>query len=164
MKNLINNFLSIIHLRSVKEGIFNVIITAFSFLSGYYGKLVLDNVDLFMAIATVVVVDWFSGVANAIKNNNWQTDKALKVVYYLFAYWLILAMVLSIEIGYPSAFWLSEAIIMPILVFQTISILKNASLLGLIPKGLLLEILDKIDNYKTKDVTNKEVTVEPNEN
>jgi phage-related holin len=69
---------------------------------------------------------------------------------------LILATVLSIEKGYPSAFWLSEAIIMPILVFQVISILKNAGLLGILPKGLLTEMLEKIDKYKTDNITKLE--------
>ena len=156
MKDFINNALSVIHFRSFKEGILNLLITAISFLSGYYGKLILDNVDLFMAITSVVFIDWLAGTAVAIKSGIWETKKALKIIYYLAAYWLILAMVLSVEKGYPSAFWLTEAIIMPILVFQTISIIKNSSLLGLIPEGLLLEILKKIDGYKHQNIDKKE--------
>jgi phage-related holin len=155
MKNLIYNILSIIHFRSAREGFFNLIITAFSFISAYYGKIVLDNIDLFMAIASVVIIDWLAGTALALKKGTWETQKALKIIYYLAAYWLILAMVLSVEKGFASAFWLSEAIIMPIMVFQTISILKNCSLVGLIPKGLLLEILEKIDGYKHKNTNEK---------
>jgi phage-related holin len=158
--------LSIVHFRTLKEGFFNLVITAFSFITGYYGSLVLDNVNLFMAITTVVVVDWGFGTAVAIKENIWETQKALKVIYYQISYTTILAMVLSIEKGYPSAFWLTETIIMPILVFQTVSIVKNAGLLGLIPKGLLTEILDKIDRYKNQNIKAKNIEVidEINEN
>lgn len=151
MKTIIENIASVAHVRTFKEVIFNAVLTAFSFLFGYYQSIVLDNINLFMAVATVVVVDWVAGTLIAIFiQKDWQTKKALKIVYYLFSYWVILAMILSVEKGYPGAFWLSEAIIMPILVFQTISIVKNISILGLIPQGLLLEILNKIDGYKNK--------------
>ena len=139
---------SIVHVRSIKEFIFNAIITIFAFIFGYFKIICLDNQNLFIAIAVVVVVDWIFGVALSIKNKVFETQKALKIVYYLCAYWLILFAVLSVEKGYPSAFWLSEAIIMPILTFQIISMIKNLILLGIINNSLAKDIFKNIDKYK----------------
>ena len=43
---------------------------------------------------------------------------------------------------------MSETIIIPFLIFQLISALKNASMAGFIKMDLLNQILDKIDNHK----------------
>jgi len=40
-------------------------------------------------------------------------------------------------------------------VFQIISTLKNASLIGFIPQGLLLNILNNIDSYKNASIKNE---------
>ena len=152
--------LSIIHLRTTKEAVFNFFVTVFCAIFGYFHITIIQNKHLFIAVLIVVVGDWIFGTIVAIKNKTWETQKALKIVYYFFTYSVIVFVVLSIENASPTAFFLSDAIVMPILIFQTISMLKNASLIGWIPKGLLLEILEKIDNYKTKDITNAEV-VEP---
>lgn len=155
MKNLLHNILSIIHLRSIEEFFFNLIITSFSFILGYSQLIVLDNSNLFMGVVVVVVSDWVMGTILALKNKVWRTRKAIKIVYYIFAYSTILFTVLAVEKAHPSAFFLSETIIMPILVFQIISTLKNASLIGFIPQGLLLNILNNIDSYKNASIKNE---------
>lgn len=97
------------------------------------------------------------------KKKRWETRKALKIIYYLTGYWLIVFIVLSIEKAHQAAFFLSEAIVLPILIFQVISMLKNASLLGVLPKGLLLKILSNIDNYKDQAIEqSKELQNEAN--
>jgi hypothetical protein len=55
---------------------------------------------------------------------------------------------LSVEKGMEGTFWLSETIMIPFLIFQLISALKNASMAGYIDSSLLNEILDKIDKHK----------------
>jgi len=110
-----------------------------------------------MGVVVVVVADWVMGTILALKNNEWRTKKAIKIVYYIFAYSTILFTVLAVERAHPSAFFLSETIIMPILVFQIISTIKNASLIGFIPQGLLLNILTNIDSYKNTSIKGKEI-------
>jgi len=147
--------IGIFNVKSTYDFMINVIITFLAGILGYFHLLYLNNKDLFIAITLVVIGDWFAGMAVAIKNGKWETWKALKVIYYMAAYSWAVSMVLSVEKGYPSAFWLSEAVIMPILVFQIISFLKNISLLGLLPKSLLTEILDKIDKHKDDTVSGR---------
>jgi phage-related holin len=60
----------------------------------------------------------------------------------------LLGTVLVIERGFPFASFLSEAVILPILVFQLISIIKNLNRLGFINGELADKILSKIDNHK----------------
>ena len=143
---------SISHTRSHEELIFNFLVTLMSGIFGYFQLTIIENKSLFISILIVVIGDWIFGTIRALKNNKWETQKALKVVYYILAYSVIVFVVLSIEKAMPSAFFLSDAVVMPILVFQTISMLKNASLIGLIPKGVLLQILQKIDSYKHDDI------------
>jgi hypothetical protein len=76
------------------------------------------------------------------------------VVYYLPVYYAIITVVILIEKAQPSAFWLSETIIMPILVFQLISMLKNISEAELIKSPLIKKILENIDNYKSTSSVN----------
>lgn len=147
-----NNFKTLIkgitHVNTLNDFFTNALITFGSFILGYFQIICLDNSDLFLAIAVVVIADWILGVALAVKNHNFETQKALRVIYYLFAYWLILFAVLAIEKGYPSAFWMTEAIVMPILTFQVISMIKNLILLGIITNSLAKEIFKNIDRYK----------------
>jgi phage-related holin len=138
---------SIAHTRSYGEIVFNAIVTVLGAIFGYFQLTIIENKNLFIAVLIVVIGDWIFGTARAVKNKKWETQKAMKVIYYVFAYSVIVFVVLSIEKAMPSAFFLSDAVVMPILIFQTISMLKNASLIGWIPKGLLLQILEKILFY-----------------
>lgn len=149
MKTQIKDMItSITHLKSAKDFFLNLIITLLSFIFAYGKVLILDNINLFIAIGVVVIIDWIFGVAIAIKNKKFETQKALKIVYYLITYWSMLFAVLSIEKGFSSAFWLTEAIIMPILVFQIISMIKNLMLLGVINNSLAKQMFKNIDRYK----------------
>ena len=53
-----------------------------------------------------------------------------------------------IEKGFTGSGWLSEVIIVPFMVMQLISALKNASVAGLIQIEQLNKILDRIDKHK----------------
>ena len=57
---------------------------------------------------------------------------------------------LSVEKGFTGSGWISETIMIPFIVFQLISTLKNASMAGYIKIELLNNILDKIDKHKGK--------------
>jgi phage-related holin len=61
---------------------------------------------------------------------------------------MFLSVILLVENGFAGTAWLSETVIIPFIVFQMISALKNASMIGWIPSSLLNQILDKIDLHK----------------
>jgi len=170
---LTDTILGMTHLRTLNEFIFNSIVTLFSLIFGYFNSMFLEKTDLFIAVLLVVCFDNILGQIIAIKikkynkrlkkwGTSWETQKALKGVYYIVGYSAIVAVVLSIQKGFPAAGFLDEAVVLPILIFQLISILKNASILKFIPQGLLLQLLENIDNYKDQKIA--ELTQEENEN
>jgi hypothetical protein len=119
-----------------------------SFLGSYFLDITLGNVEQFLGIAAVVLLDGFFGIIAGIKREGFKTYKALKVLRTLGVWWVILGAILAVEKGFVGSGWLSETIIIPFLLFQLISALKNASMVGLIHIDLLNQLLDKIDKHK----------------
>ncbi len=125
-----------------------VLSTFCGFMMSYFMKLTTDNVEQYLAVVSVMLLDGFFGIIAGIKREGFKTYKALRVLKNIFAWELILTAILSIELGFTGTMWLSETILAPFLVFQLISALKNASMAGFIKNELLNEILDKIDKHK----------------
>jgi hypothetical protein len=122
--------------------------TLLAFIGTYFFNLTVDNVEQFLAVGLVIFADGFFGVWAGMKREGFQTFKALKVLK-TFGFWMImLACILSIEKGFAGTNWLSETIIAPFMVFQLISVLKNASMVGIVKNELLTQILDKLDKHK----------------
>ncbi len=139
---------SIFHHWNVPAIKLHVLLNAFVFFSSYVLGFVMGSIEQFAAVTIVVIVDAIFGIAAAVKQDRFETRRGLKIVLYLFGYNILLAALLAVEHGFTGAFWLSETIMIPILVFVIISILKNMSIIGLITNGTLKKILAKIDSYK----------------
>ena len=122
--------------------------TTISFLCSYFLNLYMGNTEQYLALVAVVLLDGFFGLIAGIKREGFKTYKAVKVLKTLFAWVLILTVILSVELGFKGTSWLSETILVPFIVFQLISALKNASMAGFIKTELLNKILDKIDQHK----------------
>ena len=128
--------------------------TAFAFIGSYFLNLTADNIEQYISVAFVVFADGFFGIWAGIKREGFQTRKALKVLKTLGFWMIMLSAILTIEQGFSGTSWLSETIMAPFLVFQLISILKNASMVGVVQNELLTQILDKLDRHKgERDVT-----------
>jgi phage-related holin len=121
---------------------------ACAFLGSYFMNLTAANTEQYLALTSVVLLDGFFGLIAGIKREGFKTYKAIKVLKTLFSWILILTVILSVELGFKGTSWLSETILMPFIVFQLISALKNASMSGFIKTELLNKILDKIDQHK----------------
>jgi phage-related holin len=122
--------------------------TAFAFIGTYFLHLTSDNIEQYLAVGLVIFADGFFGIWAGVKREGFQTRKALSVLK-TFGFWIVmLSAILSIERGFSGTSWLSETIMAPFLVFQLISILKNASMVGLVKNELATQILDKLDKHK----------------
>ena len=122
--------------------------TACAFIGSYFLNLTADNIEQYLSVAFVIFADGFFGMWAGAKKEGFKTFRALKVLK-TFIFWVImLSAILTIEKGFQGTFWLSETIIAPFLIFQLISILKNASMVGIIKNELLTQILDKLDKHK----------------
>lgn len=122
--------------------------TILAFLCSYFLELTMDNVEQYLAVTALVFMDGFFGIMAGIKREGFKTYKAIKVLKTLFSWTIILTVLLMIEKGFTGTGWLSETVIIPFIVFQLISALKNASMAGLMNQKELNAILDKIDKHK----------------
>jgi phage-related holin len=119
-----------------------------TFIWAYFFNLALTNSDQYLALVAVVMVDGFFGVIAGIKREGFQTCKAIKVLRTLVTWIVLLTTLLMVEKGFKGTSWLSETILVPFIIFQLMSALKNASMAGFIKMEALNAILDKFDNHK----------------
>ena len=122
--------------------------TIMAFVCSYFFNLAMSNSDQYLALIGVVMADGFFGVIAGIKREGFQTYKALKVLKTLVTWIILLTVLLMVEKGFKETSWLSETILIPFMIFQLISALKNASMAGFIEMNALNAILDKIDLHK----------------
>lgn len=122
--------------------------TVAAFLCSYFFELTMNNVEQYLGITALVFMDGFFGIIAGVKREGFKTYKALRVLKTLFTWLVILTVVLTVEKGFTGTEWLSETIVIPFIVFEMISALKNASMAGFINAKKLNFILDKIDKHK----------------
>ena len=118
------------------------------FICSYFMELTMQNAEQYLAITTLVFADGFFGVIAGIKREGFKTYKAIKILRTLIFWIIMLTLILVIEKSIPGAGWLSETMLMPLVIFQMISTLKNASMAGFIKADVLNQILDRIDKHK----------------
>ena len=118
------------------------------FICSYFMELTMQNAEQYLAIATLIFADGFFGICAGIKREGFKTYKALKILRTLVFWVITLTLVLVIEKSIPGAGWLSETVVMPLVVLQLVSALKNASMAGFIKADIINEILDRIDKHK----------------
>jgi phage-related holin len=122
--------------------------TIMAFICSYFFNLAMTNSDQFLALVAVIMVDGFFGVIAGIKREGFQTRKAIKVLRTLVTWVILLTTLLMVEKGFKGTSWLSETVLVPFIVFQLMSALKNASMAGFIKMEALNSILDKFDGHK----------------
>jgi phage-related holin len=119
-----------------------------AFICSYFMELTMQNAEQYLAIATLIFADGFFGIIAGVKREGFKTFKALKILRTLVFWTIILTVILVIEKSIPGASWLSETVVVPLVVLQLISVLKNASMAGFIKMDVVNQILDRIDNHK----------------
>ena len=124
------------------------ITTTMTFLGSYFLELTMGNAEQYLALIAVVFIDGFFGILAGIKREGFQTRKAVKVLQRAVGWVVFLTVLLMVEKGFAGTAWLSETVIVPFIVLQIISALKNASMAGFIKMEELNKILDRIDNHK----------------
>ena len=119
-----------------------------AFVCSYFMELTMQNAEQYLAITALIFADGFFGVIAGVKREGFKTYKAVKILKNLLFWIIILTVILGIEASFSGTFWLSETIITPLIIFQLISALKNASMAGFVKIDELNKILDKIDKHK----------------
>lgn len=122
--------------------------TTMTFIGTYFYNLTMDYADQYLALIAVVLLDGIFGIIAGTKREGFQTRKALKVLRTSVTWIVILTVLLLVEKGFAGTAWLSETILIPFIVFQLLSALKNASMAGFIQMELLNRITDAFDKHK----------------
>ena len=123
---------------------------AFAFICSYFFNLAMENSEQYLAVVAVIFMDGFFGVIAGIKKEGFKTYKAIRILKTLTAWIITLTALIMVEAGFKGTSWLSETILIPLIVFQVISALKKAAQAGFIKNEALTAILDKIDKHKTQ--------------
>jgi hypothetical protein len=118
------------------------------FVCSYFMEITMQNAEQYLAITALIFADGFFGVIAGVKREGFKTYKAVKILKNLLFWVIFLTVILGIEANFNGTFWLSETIITPLIIFQLISALKNASMAGFVKIDELNKILDKIDKHK----------------
>jgi phage-related holin len=126
----------------------SVPLVTLSFLCSYFLELYMGNAEQYLALIAVVFIDGFFGIIAGVRREGFQTRKAVRVLQRAIGWVLFLTVILMVEKGFAGTSWLSETIILPFIILQLISALKNASMAGFIKMEELNQILDRIDNHK----------------
>ena len=124
------------------------ITTVMAFIGTYFYNLTMNNADQYLALIAVVLFDGFFGIIAGTKREGFQTRKAIKVLRTAVTWVAILTILLLVESAFKGTLWLSETILVPFIIFQLMSALKNASNAGFIKADLLNQILEKFDKHK----------------
>ena len=119
-----------------------------AFVCSYFMEITMQNAEQYLAITALIFADGFFGVIAGIKREGFKTYKAVKILKNLIFWIIFLTVILGIEANFSGTFWLSETIITPLIIFQLISALKNASMAGFVKIDELNKILDRIDKHK----------------
>ena len=118
------------------------------FICSYFMELTMQNAEQYLAITTLVFADGFFGIIAGVKREGFKTYKAIKILRTLIFWVIMLTLILVIEKSIPGAGWLSETMLMPLVIFQLISALKNASMAGFVKTDIVNQILDRVDKHK----------------
>jgi len=122
--------------------------TSMSFICSYFLELYMGNLEQYLGLLAVIFIDGFFGIAAGVKREGFETRKAVRVLQRAITWIVFLTVIIMVEKGFVGTAWLSETIIVPFIILQLISALKNASMAGFIKAELLNEILDRIDRHK----------------
>ena len=122
--------------------------TSMSFICSYFLELYMGNLEQYLGLLAVIFIDGFFGITAGIKREGFETRKAVRVLQRAITWIVFLTVIIMVEKGFAGTAWLSETIIVPFIILQLISALKNASMAGFIKADLLNEILDRIDRHK----------------
>ena len=128
--------------------LFLSITATLTFMCSYFMELTMSNSEQYLALVAVVFIDGFFGIAAGIKREGFQTRKAVRVLQRAITWIAFLTVILMVERGFAGTSWLSETIIVPFILLQLVSALKNASMVGIIKSTDLKNLLDRIDLHK----------------
>jgi len=134
--------------------------TLLAFIGSFFLNLTATYPERYLAVCTVIFADGFFGIWAGTLREGFKTYKALKILKTLVFWIVALTVVLGIEKAWHIGGWISETIIVPFMVFQIISVLKNASMAGFLNHDVISTMLNRIDLHKGIVIDSAQASIE----
>lgn len=119
-------------------------------ISAFINDWIFDPSISYFSLVGLIAADHLSASYLAFKHNRFDTRVALKIFWTLLSHTALLMFSTNLSKGAEILFWLNEAVFVPIVIVNLMSLVKNLALLGWIKKGFARMITDKIDNHKNE--------------
>jgi hypothetical protein len=114
----------------------------------YIGVYIWHPAESYLVILGLVGADFLAGAGHAYRCGRFETRKALRGLYKLAGYSLLLAAAHNLGKYESWLAWLPQAVFVPLALLLLLSFIKNLSLLGWIPEPLAHWLEQRIDAYK----------------
>jgi hypothetical protein len=109
----------------------------------------------YYALIALIFSDYLTGVCLALKRNDFKTRKFVRIFWTLLSHTALLSFSMQLSKGTVSLFWLNEAVFVPLVLVNLISLVKNLSLLGYVKKSFAEYFYKKIDSHKNDIIEKK---------
>jgi hypothetical protein len=124
-----------------------------SFVTGW----IFDPAASYFALIALIGADHVTGVVLALRNNRFETRKAIRIFWTLLSHTGLLLFATNLAKGSDALFWLNEGVFVPLVLVNLFSLIKNLSLLGYLKKDFAGFFYSKIDAYKNDYIKKNEV-------
>jgi uncharacterized membrane protein len=124
-------------------------------ISAFVNDWIFDPAISYFTLVGLIAADHLTASFLAFKYNRFDTRIALRIFWTLLSHTALLMFATNLSKGADVLFWLNEAVFVPIVIVNLMSLIKNLALMGWIKKGFARMITDKIDNYKNEFVEAK---------
>lgn len=119
-------------------------------ISGFVTEWIFDPAISYFTLIALIAADHATGVSIAWRRNQFQTRKALRIFWTLISHTGLLIFSTNLAKGSDVLFWLNEAVFVPVVLVNLLSLIKNLSILGWIKKDLARLLYNKIDSHKNE--------------
>lgn len=128
----------------------------FGSMAAWITHWIYDPYTTYLAIVGLIFADHVTGMAIAWKHDKFETRKALRVFWTICSHTGLLMFATTIARDNQTLFWLDEGLVIPIVLVNLLSLLKNLALLGFVKHEVAGLLYRKIDAYKNDYVQVKE--------
>lgn len=126
-------------------------------ISGFVENWIVSPAVSFYALIALIFADHATGVFLAWKRNKFETRKFLRIFWTLLSHVALLYFSMQLSKGAKSLFWLNEAVFVPLVLVNLLSLVKNLSLLGFIKKNFASLLYKKIDVHKNEFISKDKI-------
>ena len=146
---------SVFSLNMKLEILFTTLLGGFSVgaISGFTADWIFEPAASFYFLLLLISADHFTGMTVAWRRGKFETRKSLRVFWTLLAHTALLIFATNLARGSIALYFLNEAVFVPLVLVNMISLVKNLSLMGLVNKHFAPMFYKKIDVYKNENQT-----------